>query len=88
MPLYTVDRFEGSEWAVLEDEHARTLRVPRSSLPGDAREGAVLNASVGADGATTSLRFELNPEKREERLAEARRLRAQLPRGPKGDLEL
>lgn len=88
MPLYIVDRFEGSEWAVLEDERARILRVPRNWLPGDAREGDVIDASVGAGTGATSILFKLNPEERAERLAEARRLRAQLPRGPKGDLEL
>ena len=89
MPLYTVDRFEGSEWAVLEDERAQPLRVPRNWLPADAREGDVINASVGTGtGATSPLLFELDPEKRDERLAEARGLRSQLPRGPKGDLQL
>ena len=88
MQFYTVDRFEGSEWAVLEDERARPLRVPRNWLPGDAREGDVISASVGTGTGTTSLLFELNPEKRDERLADARALRSQLPRGPKGDLQL
>ena len=88
MPLYTVDRFEGSEWAVLEDERAQSLRVPRNWLPADAREGDVINASVGTGTGATSLLFELDPEKRDERLAEARELRSQLPRGPKGDLQL
>lgn len=88
MPLYTVDRFEGSEWAVLEDDRAQALRVPRHWLPLDTREGDVINASVAAGAGATSLLFELDPEKRGERLAQARGLRAQLPRGPKGDLEL
>ena len=88
MRLYTVDRFEGTEWVVLEDERARTLKVPRNWLPGDVREGDVISASVGAGTGASSLLFELNPQAREERLAEARRLRAQLPRAPKGDLDL
>ncbi len=88
MPLYTVDRFEGSEWAVLEDDRAQTLRVPRSWLPAAAREGDVIDASVAAGAGATSLLFELDPEKRGERLAQARSIREQLTRGPKGDLEL
>lgn len=88
MPLYTVDRFEGSEWAVLEDERALTLRIPRNWLPLDVAEGDVLDASVDGGTGLTSLRFELNPQERGERLAEARRLRAALPQGPKGDLDL
>lgn len=88
MPLYTVDRFEGPDWALLEDESARPLRVPRSWLPVDVREGDVINASVAAGSAATSLVFELNPKKREERLRDVRKLREGLPSGPKGDLSL
>ena len=89
MPIYTLDRFDGREWAVLEDDLARTLRIPRAWLPVDAREGDVINTSVGtAAKDATSVSFELDPAKRAERLAEAQRLRAELPRGPKGDLDL
>jgi len=49
--FYTVDRFEGTEWVVLEDERARSLQVPRNWLPGDVREGDVISASVGAGQA-------------------------------------
>ena len=88
MPLYTVDRFEGSEWAVLEDERAQTFRVPRNWLPANAREGDVISLSMGDGPTASSLLLELDPAEREERLEAARALRARLPRGPKGDLEL
>jgi hypothetical protein len=89
MLRYTIDRFEGDEWAVLEDEHARTFRVPRRWVPAGAREGDVLTATeAAAEPATQTIRFELDPALRDERLGEAERRRAQLPRGPKGDISL
>lgn len=88
MPLYTVDRFEGPDWALLEDETARALRVPRNWLPVDVREGDVIDASVAPRPGATSVVFELDPKKREERLNDARKLRDRLPAGPKGDLSL
>ena len=89
MAHYTIDRFEGSEWAVLEDERARTFTVPRKWLPSEAREGDVLSASEqDAGDQMTSLRFELDLVAREERLEKARRLREELPRGPKGNITL
>jgi hypothetical protein len=89
MSRYTIDRFESGDWAVLEDERAQTFRIPKPWLPSEAREGDVLTVSEerGSDGGQ-SLRFELDPTTHEERLAEARRLRDQLPRGPKGDISL
>jgi hypothetical protein len=89
MSRYIIDRFEGGEWAVLEDEQAQTVRILRQRLPPEAREGDVLSASDEpvAPGAQPP-RFELDPETRRERLAEAGRLRDHLPRGPKGDISL
>lgn len=89
MARYIVDRFEGSDWAVLEGEHARTFRVLRHWLPAETREGDVLKVfEQDTSAATKSIRFELDAAAREERLAEARRLRDQLPRAPKGDVVL
>ncbi len=89
MPRYTIDRFEGGDWAVLEDDQARTFRIPRHWLPPGAREGDVLTVSTdAAESGACVLRFELDPAGREERLDQARRLREQLPRGPKGDVSL
>jgi len=85
---YTIDRLE-ADWAVLEDEQGRTFSIPRSWLPADAGEGSVLKAFDDVvDGAAKVLRFELDPTARDERLKEARSLREQLPRGPKGDVSL
>ena len=91
MPRFTIDRFEGTGWAVLEDERGRSFDVPRGWLPAGAREGDVLDgfpANDASGGATSTLRFELNPAARDERLADAHRLRTQLPKGPKGDVSL
>ena len=89
MPRYTIDRFEGDDWVVLEDDRAQTFRIPRHWVPAGAREGDLLNASgERGDPAVQSLRFELDPAAREHRRAEADRLRDQLPRGPKGDISL
>jgi hypothetical protein len=89
MPRYTIDRFEGTDWAVLEDEQAKTFLVPRRWLPTQAREGdLVIEAAQAPNAETTSLRLELDPEGRDERMEDARRLRQRLPSGPKGDISL
>jgi len=89
MPRYTIDRFEGDDWAVLEDDGARTLTVPRPWLPVAAREGDVLNVSEESPEPTVqSVQFELDPQARDERRADAARKRDELPRGPKGDISL
>jgi hypothetical protein len=89
MPRYTIDRFEGEEWAVLEDDQARTFRFPRGRLPADAHEGDVLNASAELTEPTSqSVDVELDPAARQDRMDRAARRRAQLPRGPKGDIAL
>jgi Protein of unknown function (DUF3006) len=89
VPRYTIDRFEADEWAVLEDEGARTFTVPRAWLPSGVREGDVLKQSSTAKGASAkAVRFELDPSAREEQLAKARARRDALPRGPKGDVSL
>jgi hypothetical protein len=89
VPRYTIDRFEGSEWAVLQDENGRTFTVPRDWLPSGVREGDVLKQSGTAESASArAVRFELDPDAREEQLAKARAQRDALPRGPKGDISL
>lgn len=89
MPRYTVDRFEGSDWVVLENEQARTFTVPRHWLPANAHEGTVVRASADADGTDESLiRFSVDPATHDERLRKAHERLDALPRGPKGDLSL
>ena len=89
MPRYIIDRFEGNAWAVLEDEQGKTFLVPRRWLPAQAREGDVVNETEQApDADTVSLRLELDPNARDERQANAKRLRDRLPPGPKGDISL
>jgi hypothetical protein len=88
MPRYTIDRFEGVGWAVLEDEHGQTFTVPRDWLPSTAREGALKGDATVQTTAATMIRFELDPTARDEQLAKARARRDALPRGPKGDISL
>lgn len=72
MTRYTIDRFEGSEWAVLEDEQGTTFLVPRRWLPTQARErDVVVEAEQAPDADTVSLRLQLDPKRRDERLADA-----------------
>jgi hypothetical protein len=89
VPRYTIDRFEGGNWAVLEEESARAFTVPRGWLPSGARERDVVTTlETTHDPSTTTVRFELDPEARDEQLAKARARREALPRGPKGDISL
>jgi hypothetical protein len=63
MPRYIISRFEGRDWAVLEDEQQKTFLVPRRWLPTQAREGDVVNeAEQAPDADTVSLRLELDPK--------------------------
>ena len=62
MAHYTINRFEGAAWAVLEDEGGKTFLVPRRWLPEKAREGdAVTEAERAADDDTVSLHLQLDP---------------------------
>jgi hypothetical protein len=88
LSLYTIDRFEGSDWAVLEDEQARTFNIPRQWLPADSRESDLVTVSEVLAADARLLRFALDPCGREERLKQTRETRERLPRGPKGDVSL
>ena len=44
--LYSLDRFEGN-WAVLVDEDGESRDVPRTQLPQEAAEGAMLRERDG-----------------------------------------
>jgi hypothetical protein len=66
MPRYTVDRFEGTDWAVLRDEQAKTFLVPRRWLPAGVRPGdGVIEAQQAPNTETVSLHLELDPERPE-----------------------
>lgn len=89
MPQYTIDRFENSAWAVLEDEDGKTFLMPRRWLPKDAREGdVVIEKAPPPDNETVFLTFQLDHAATEERLARAKAQREQLAPGPPGDLKL
>ena len=72
MTYVTIDRFEGAQ-AVLEDDEERTFAVPRERLPAGAKPGDVLESEGGA--------YIPAPEETEMRRAYARR-REELLRHP------
>jgi hypothetical protein len=89
MPLlYAIDRFEDREWVVLEDESARTFRVPRSWVPADAREGQVLAVDTEESASANALRIVVDSDATTKRQQQVQQLRSSLQRGPKGDLSL
>ena len=66
MPRYTIDRFEGTDWVVLEDDQQRTFLVPRRWLPTQARVGdIVVEAEQAPDADTVSVRLDLDTKTRE-----------------------
>jgi hypothetical protein len=68
MPVYTIQRFEGTDWVVLEDDQQRTFLVPRRWLPTQAREGDVVTeAEQAPDADTVSIRLDLDTKTREGR---------------------
>lgn len=89
MPLFTVDRFEGPTWVVLEDERALSRTVPRAWIPAGTREGDVLSSLGELPEDTTSavhLVLDVAATTARRRIAQDRRDR--LPRGPEGDIRL
>ncbi len=73
MTYVTIDRFEGAQ-AVLEDDEERTFAVPRERLPAGAKPGDVLESEGGA--------YIPAPEETEKRRAYARRLEEMLRHPP------
>jgi hypothetical protein len=70
MASYAIVRFEGADWAVLEDDQAKTFLVPRRWLPTDAHEGDVVKESAQPPGTdTVSLRLDLDKDATRERAA-------------------
>lgn len=89
MATLVIDRFEG-ELAVLEQD-GRTFELPRAWLPPEAAEGEVLRLSVYTNArspALSFLRFMRDQGETRARREEAAALRAALPKGPEGDVEL
>jgi len=71
MARYVLDRYEG-DWAILEDEDGRMLKVARDTLP-QASEGEALEE---ADG-----RWRVDPERTERLRRQARARLERLKRG-------
>jgi hypothetical protein len=87
--FYTIDRFEGTEWAILEDKDARTFNVPRSWLPAHSKEGDVVKIlQESRDTGPTFLHVEVDLATRADRMEKISEQRQQLRRGPKGDVSL
>lgn len=85
---YAIDRFDGADWVVLEDEQGRTLRVPRTWVPTDSREGSVVSIEATTQESVTDLRLAIDADATSKRMREADHQREQLQRGPKGDVSL
>ena len=88
MASYVLDRFEGTDWAVLEDSGGRTFNIPKAWLPESVREGDVLRVDTQLGADIHGLRIRIDEHVREERLSNAGMRRDRLPKGPKGDISL
>jgi hypothetical protein len=89
MPLFTVDRFEGQAWVVLEDERALSRTVPRSWVPVGTHEGDVLSSvDELPTEASETVRLSLDPAATTARRKGAQEQRNRLIRGPQGDIRL
>ena len=85
--LYTLDRFEDNDLAVLESDDGATLDVPRTQVPPEAREGDVL-IELSESDLDGEVRYAVDFEATERRQREVSDLRASLPTVAEGDLEL
>ena len=87
--FYAIDRLEGPDWVVLEDDTGRTFQVPRAWLPADARERDVIR--VQADHTNPSaigLSATIDADATARRAGDASDRRGRLTRGPEGDISL
>lgn len=86
MKLFTVDRFEDGDIAVLEEETGEHILVARSLLPAETTEDSILSLIESAEGEPATYRLEpsLTAKRKEDMTA----LRSSLPKGPSGDIEL
>ena len=84
--LYSIDRFEDGGLAVLEDQSGEDVVVPRADLPPSAAEGDIL--SVGDPDKGEPTRYRLEPLLTEKRKAQLAAKRANLTKGPEGNIEL
>ena len=85
---YVIDRFEDNGWTVLEREDSVTFNVPRGWLPEEAQEGHVLTLELDTEGKESRLHFTLDEQETARRNEAGSELRASLPKGPEGDIEL
>ena len=85
--LYTLDRFEDNDLAVLETDDGATIDVPRAQVPPEAKEGDVL-LELTENELDGDVRFAVDLEATERRRREVNSLRASLPTVAEGDLEL
>ena len=89
MAQYTIDRFESTAWAVLQDEQGKTFLVPRRWLPVQAREGdVVIEMAQPPDNDTVSLTFHVDHAATEERRARVKAQREQPRKTPEEDVKL
>ncbi len=87
---FVVEALEDAHWAVLEDEHAHALQVPRPWLPAHVREGDVLTVEVtpSDDGAVQGVVFAIDAVATDARRRAIEERWERLPRAPSGDLDL
>jgi hypothetical protein len=76
------------EGRTLEDSEREDLRVPLEAVPPETQEGTVLREVGGAEIRPPDVRFTLDPVGETLRREALAALRAQIPRGPRGALEL
>jgi len=76
------------EGRTLDDAGREDLRVPWEALPPETQEGTVLREVQGAEGQPPELRFARDPLGETLRREALTALRAQIPKGPRGSLEL
>jgi hypothetical protein len=85
---YILERFEDNDLAVLEREDGELFQIPRSWLPTEARESYVLTLDVEPSSDVAWLTFSLDRNATQALREKISLLRARLPKGPEGDLEL
>lgn len=87
MQQLIIDRIEDNT-AHLEDNDGSITQLPAAWLPTDAAEGHVIDLILTTEPHSSSITLRINPTATRERIEDAQNLRAQLRKGPEGDIDL
>jgi hypothetical protein len=86
--VWILDRVEEGAWAILEGPGVERISIPRGWLPDGAREGHAFRVALAGEGDARTVTLTRDAESEALQRQRIEQVRARIPRGPGGDLEL